>query len=570
MARARADDKDLVVPAAERARYEASFARFASVFPDVFYVSERGRYFPDDSDDKGRFLSAGYHNVMGFWRDDVPLMELVLDEKGQKELNRLWDEFDFIADHTARTWAQFYFNQSGAVDGKGAEAGRPRPTDKAIDDPDVIFGLRNDYRAKAAADPANDPVAVEAVDTTSGGSTARCGAFNRCGWMPSRATWMRVLRFAARAYRRPLTQDERDGLLAYYRSIRKQDGLSHEDAVRDLIVSVLISPKFCYRLDLLVPRRRTRHHRAARLAPSRRLRAVVRVRAGEPLELFPVGEHARRRAARDSRHDLHKKDVLLAQARRMLKDPKARGLALEFGGNWLDFRRFKQHNAVDRERFPAFTNELREAMFQEPVRLIEDMIRNDRSVLDLIYGNYTFVNPVLARHYGMPVPAGDENHWVRVDEAAKYGRGGLLHDGRVPDAERAWPAHQPGQARLLGRAARAGRDDSATAARRPGTAEGRSRSWIGRCATCSRSTARIRSAPPAMRASIRSALRSRTTGRSASAATRISPDAAVDTQAMLPGGVQASGFAGVQDVHPAASSERLRGQSQPQAAGRMR
>ena len=120
MARARADDKDLVVPAAERARYEASFARFASVFPDVFYVSERGRYFPDDSDDKGRFLSAGYHNVMGFWRDDVPLMELVLDEKGQKELNRLWDEFDFIADHTARTWAQFYFNQSGAVDGKGA------------------------------------------------------------------------------------------------------------------------------------------------------------------------------------------------------------------------------------------------------------------------------------------------------------------------------------------------------------------------------------------------------------------------------------------------------------------
>jgi hypothetical protein len=251
MARARADDKDLVVPAAERARYEASFARFASVFPDVFYVSERGRYFPDDSDDKGRFLSAGYHNVMGFWRDDVPLMELVLDEKGQKELNRLWDEFDFIADHTARTWAQFYFNQSGAVDGKGAEAGRLRPTDKAIDDPDVIFGLRNDYRAKAAADPANDPVAVEAVEYHFGwiNSTLRRVQQMRLDAEPRHLD--AVLRFAARAYRRPLTQDERDGLLAYYRSIRKQDGLSHEDAVRDLIVSVLISPKFCYRLDLL-------------------------------------------------------------------------------------------------------------------------------------------------------------------------------------------------------------------------------------------------------------------------------------------------------------------------------
>src|SRR4030095_4146509 len=153
MARARADDKDLVVPAAERARYEASFARLASVFPDVFYVSERGRYFPDDSDDKGRFLSAGYHNVMGFWRDDVPLVELVLDGDGRRELDRLWDEFDFIADHTARTWAQFYFNQSGAVDGKDPEAGRPRPADKAIDHPDVIFGLRNDYPATAPAHP---------------------------------------------------------------------------------------------------------------------------------------------------------------------------------------------------------------------------------------------------------------------------------------------------------------------------------------------------------------------------------------------------------------------------------
>jgi hypothetical protein len=91
-------------------------------------------------------------------------VELVLDGDGRKELDRLWDEFDFIADHTARTWAQFYFNQSGAVDGKDPEAGRPRPVDKALDHPDVIFGLRDDYRAKAAADPGNDPVAVQAVE----------------------------------------------------------------------------------------------------------------------------------------------------------------------------------------------------------------------------------------------------------------------------------------------------------------------------------------------------------------------------------------------------------------------
>ena len=130
--------------------------------------------------------------------------------------------------------------------------------------------------------------------------------------------------------------------------------------------------------------------------------------------------------ARAAAGDLQKPEVLVAQARRMLKDERARGLATEFAGNWLDFRRFEEHNAVDRERFPSFNNELREAMFEEPVRFIEDVIRNDRSVLDLLYANHTFVNPVLAKHYGMPEVAGDADRWVRVDDARQYGRGGLL------------------------------------------------------------------------------------------------------------------------------------------------
>jgi hypothetical protein len=125
--------------------------------------------------------------------------------------------------------------------------------------------------------------------------------------------------------------------------------------------------------------------------------------------------------------DLNRPEVMTAQAHRMLKDERSRGLVLEFAGNWLDFRRFEEHNAVDRERFPSFDNELREAMFQEPVRFIEDMIRNGRPVLDLLYGKYTFVNPALARHYGMPEVAGGPEQWARVDGADRYGRGGLLN-----------------------------------------------------------------------------------------------------------------------------------------------
>src|SRR3569832_1796706 len=161
MMKARASEPDLVVPAAEHARYQAAFEKFANVFPDNFYIQERGRYFPDDSQDKGRLLSAGYHNVMGYWRDDTPLSELILDEQGQKRLERLRTEFDFIADHTNRTWAQFYFNQSGAVDGKGAESGTERPVDKALDSPEVIFAMRDKYIAKAEA--SKNPVAVEAM-----------------------------------------------------------------------------------------------------------------------------------------------------------------------------------------------------------------------------------------------------------------------------------------------------------------------------------------------------------------------------------------------------------------------
>ena len=430
-ARARAGDQDLVVPAAERPHYEASFARFASVFPDVFYVSERGRYFPDDSEDKGRLLSAGYHNVMGYWRDDQPLMELILDEKGQKELNLLWDEFDFIADHTARTYTQFYFNESGEVNDKGAESGHARPEDRAITDPSIIFGLRDEYVAKAEA--SDNPIAVEAIKYHFQweNTTLRRIEKMRADAEPKQLD--ALIDFATRAYRRPLTSEERASVLGFYSSLREKGGLTHEEAIRDSIVSVLMSPKFCYRLDL-----NDEDEPSAGKAKPVRHRTVA-VSSGAPRQpLSPYALASRlsyflwssmpdeELLARAKSGDLAKPEVIAAEARRMLKDDRAVALATEFAGNWLDFRQFEDFNSVDRDRFPSFTNELREAMFEEPVRFITEMFRNDRSVLDLLYGNYTFVNPVLARHYGMPEVSGGADHWVRVDDAERYGRGGLL------------------------------------------------------------------------------------------------------------------------------------------------
>ena len=429
-AKARADDADLVVPAAQRSRYEAAFARFASVFPDTFYVTERGRYFPDDSADKGRLLSAGYHSVVGFFRDDTPLMELILDEKGQKEINRLWDEFDFIANFTARTWVQYFFNQSGEVQGKGAESATARPSDHEVTDGPVIVAMRDAYLAKAKADPKNDPVASLAIrdhfDRVN--TTLRNLDKERVDAEPKHLE--ALLRFAAHAYRRPLTKGERDDLVAYYHALRTKNELSHEAAIRDSIVSVLMSPDFLYRIDLLdtgaiAPL--SVNQRVALRTPGIPSRPLSGYALASRLSYFlwssmPDDELLRHAAA----GNLQRPDVLLAQTRRMLKDSRVRGLATEFAGNWLDFRHFETNNSVDRERFPSFNNDLREAMFEEPIRFIEDAVRNNRSVLDFVYGNYTFVNNVLAQHYGMPEVRGDMNTWVRVDDAGRYGRGGLL------------------------------------------------------------------------------------------------------------------------------------------------
>ena len=402
----RTENADLVVPAGQRARYEAAFARFSSVFPDTFYVRERGRFYPDDSEDKGRLLSAGFHNVMGYTRDDAPLSELILDEKGQQELEALWNQFEFVADYTSRTYVQFYFNQSGEVLGNGAESGTLRPSDKDVTAEPVVLSFKATFLAKAGADDKNNPIAMEAIvdhfDRVN--ATLRAIEEQRIDAEPRHLD--ALMTFAARAYRRPLSAGERAELVAFYRSMRETNNLSHEEAMRDSIVRVLMSPNFCYRVDL---------SDSADYALANRLSYFL-------WSTMPDAELL----ARASAGRLRTGTVLRAEIRRMLKDDRARRLATEFGGNWLDFRRFEESNTVDRERFPTFTNELRAAMFEEPIRFIDDVVRNDRPLLDLLYGDYTFVNPILATHYGMPNLTGAPDRWVRVDHAGTYQRGGLL------------------------------------------------------------------------------------------------------------------------------------------------
>jgi hypothetical protein len=125
---------------------------------------------------------------------------------------------------------------------------------------------------------------------------------------------------------------------------------------------------------------------------------------------------------------LQNPETLKQQVQRMLKDDRSKALATEFAGNWLDFRQFRDHVGVDRTRFPQFTDELRESMFEEPVRFVHDLIQRDHSVTEFLEARHTFIDENLAKHYRIPFDeeTADAEGWMRVDEAREFGRGGLL------------------------------------------------------------------------------------------------------------------------------------------------
>ena len=431
----RREDPDLAVPAGERARYEAAFARFSSVFPTAFYLRERGRFYPIDSIDQGRYLGAGFHNVMGYFRDDATLADLILDDKGKKELETLWQEFDFIGDYTERTWQQFvFFNGGGGGGGRGVSF--TRPSFEEVNTQAVIFGIRDKYLAAA---PADNPAVIEAINAHFDSMNTGIRWVEKARLDAEPRHLDALLKFAARAYRRPLDRDERDEILAYYHELREKSNLSHEEAMRGSLVSLLVSPDFLYRVDLSGAgagvKAPARSAGSAVAAGARAVGAGVAI-GSRPLSGYALASRLsyflwssmpdEELTAHAAVGDLAQPAVLAAQVRRMLKDDRVRGLSTEFGGNWLDFRHFDTNNTVDRERFPSFNDQLREAMFEEPIRFIAGLIHNDRPVLDMLYGNYTYVNPVLAQHYGMPAVPGGPDNWVRVDDARAFGRGGLL------------------------------------------------------------------------------------------------------------------------------------------------
>jgi hypothetical protein len=413
-------DADLVVPAdpAARAAAVASLQKFCDVIPDAFLVTERTSPWLAKNQ-TGRLLSAGFHSAMGYFRDDGPLYALILDDPGRREIDELWRELDFISNAPARQLSGFvWFERTDTNFMLSPEFNHLRAEDQDLSGDEKFSQLRRLYEAKVAASKASAETGDMArLYFDELGTAIRWTAQARIAAEPFHL--QHLVTFADRAYRRPLDRAERDDLLAFYRELRRT-GLGHEDAIRDTVASVLVSPHVAYRVDAVVATAPSRigDHAVAPLtdyALANRLSYFL-------WSSMPDAELLAHAAAAD----LHRPEVLRAQVRRMLRDDRVSRLATEFGTNWLGVRRFEEYNSVDRERFPTFSNELRRAFFEEPVRFITALIREDRPVTDLLFGDYTYVNRLLASHYGMPQPPGRGDRWVRVDNASRYQRGGLL------------------------------------------------------------------------------------------------------------------------------------------------
>ncbi len=410
--------------------YKQSLTRFCDIFPDEFFVSERARVYLDPKTEKkrkGRFLSAGFHSQMGYFRDDAPLYDLMLDDAARKELDRLWLELDFVTSAPMRQYSGFiWFDRTDSGFMRDRVFDRYRAEDKDCTSAEKVAGLADDYCEKAKRVGASDQ-ALAAMRFYFADMSKTFRRLEKLSIESQPRQLDALVDFAELAYRRPLSSDEVASIRSFYDSMRHDEGLSHEDAIRDGVVAVLMSPYFCYRID--VSNDLESEYDVAGAATTPAIQPLSEYSLASRLSYFlwsSMPDQELLDLAANER--LHEPSVMIEQARRLLADERVDGFVTEFAGNWLDFRRFTEHNGVDRERFPVFTDELREAMAEEPIRFCRDLIERDASVLKFLYADYTFVNPVLGQHYGVAADRlGSSNEqWIRWDEAGQHGRGGLL------------------------------------------------------------------------------------------------------------------------------------------------
>ena len=214
---------------------------------------------------------------------------------------------------------------------------------------------------------------------------------------------------ARRAYRRPVTDDDLQSLIEFYQRGRNEGG-NFESGIEAAVQLILASPDFLFRFepdpDSLAA---DAVYRIGDLQLASRLSFFLWSSIPDE-ELLNLASQGR----------LKEPAVLERQVRRMLADPRSKALVDNFAGQWLYLRNLKTINP-DFETFPDFDDNLRQAMKRETELFIDSIMREDKSVMDLLNANYTFLNERLARHYGIPGIYGTDFRRVTLKEDARRG-----------------------------------------------------------------------------------------------------------------------------------------------------
>ena len=219
-----------------------------------------------------------------------------------------------------------------------------------------------------------------------------------------------------RAYRRPISEADLERPMAFYREGKSERDF--EAGIGKALTAVLVNPEFLFRVEADPAK-----------TPASAAYRISDLELASRLSFFlwsSVPDDALLDAA--IRGELRRPEVLERHVRRMLADPRSYNLASNFAGQWL---RLRNVTSVDPNvrLYPDFDDNLRQAFRTETELFVDSVVREDRSVLDLLRADYTFLNERLAKHYGIPNVYG--SRFRRVELGPDSRRGGLLRQGSV-------------------------------------------------------------------------------------------------------------------------------------------
>ncbi len=392
----------------------SSGERFCAAFPNRFYYV-----------DANRGLAAGFHLVEGFFRDDQPLVNNVLSETERKELDRLWKELDFVTQSVETLLRGFvWFERAERHVLHDKRFDFLRSEDPLLVEEELLSKFERLYLERLGVKLMEDAIKPQKpnpqFDMIHGffqQTRAGLAEYKQSLAKAEAPALTDLERLAQRAYSRPLRAEEAKSLRLLYQRLRKQ-GLGVEASLRGTFTAVLMSPHFFYRVPVTPAGQGVLPLNDDAMA--RRLSYFLW--ASLPDESLVKAAQAGK---------LQDEAELRAQVRRMMKDLKIEAFSREFFGQWLRYRDHLAKDPIPANTFPGYDARLRQAMFEEPTRLVTHLIQNDESIDELLHSDATFVNEPLARFYGGTLEQqfrkrGVNSDWHRVEGLKNIGRGGLF------------------------------------------------------------------------------------------------------------------------------------------------